>query len=558
MPNVAILATALTTHAAHGFSLFVAGEDVIAPVGSANKGVPLDSIRITEGGDNSAGSLSFLFEDPAKAYSLPASAEVVLWDAAQNIPLFGGFIVSRSLVPAFGQQGRSVQVTCTDYSPLLDKTLVPVFAVPAGLSDQAILQSLISNFGGRLSGLSDTIALTNASMPGLSFIGLTMRQAIETVADAAGTNRVYWVDSLKRLNYTNASALTAPFLVKDNPSGGGERAVENLTLESEDDIINAVFVRGANGAGSGWVRDTDSIRDIGSEFEAFLDAPDADTAAKRNSYAGAYLGRVRSSVVRGSFEIANADGWRPGQIVTISNAALGLVSATYQIVSVESTVGGGTGYRHYNVKFGALPRSLARLLGQESTSQISADQISEGLSAVPGVTGANGAAFIIKDLNGVIRVLLGAFGNGDFGLQVTSSDGSTVIIDGTSNMFKILASGTVSITQADNTSGVSDTTLGGLGVWTTIPICISGVSFSNTLTGNVRQLAREIGFLNMWAAPTSGGATTSGIRGITSEASVGSYVSGTDAGVRIGLGVWGNSASVTAYGRYQLCKEASL
>jgi len=47
---------------------------------------------------------------------------------------------------------------------------------------------------------------------------------------------------------------------------------------------------------------------------------------------------------------------------------------------------------------------------------------------------------------GVERVRLGALGGGDYGLRVVSSNGSTVIIDGTSNVFKIFASGTQTIT----------------------------------------------------------------------------------------------------------------
>lgn len=359
MPSAAAKATLLQTPASHPFGLFVNGSDVLRPVGTDLKGVPVDSIRITEGGDNSAGSMEFLFEDPAKAYSLPTAAEVIFWDFGQDVPLFGGYIVHRGLVPSLGQQGRSVQVTCTDYSPLLDAQLVPSFAQKAGASDRSLIQALVGNWGGQLLALSGTVDSTNASMPAMSFINLTLRQAIEKVADAAGTNRVYWVDSLKRLYYTNASSLTAPFVISDV---SGTRA-SNLTLEYEDVITNAVYVHGGNAAGSGWVRDAASMALVGRQYAAYLEQPDSDTAAKRNSYGAAYLGRVSAAIVRGSFD-SDADGWRPGQIVTITNAALGLTSATYQIVSVETTMLNGTGYRNYHIAFGALPRSLARLLGK--------------------------------------------------------------------------------------------------------------------------------------------------------------------------------------------------
>jgi hypothetical protein len=191
--------------------------------------------------------------------------------------------------------------------------------------------------------------------------------------------------------------------------------------------------------------------------------------------------------------------------------------------------------------------------------ETAASQLSDALSAVDGTTD-NAAALEIRDGGDRLRVQLGALGGGDYGLKVTSSDGSTVIIDGTSNMFKILASGTVSVSQTNPGGTVSDTTLTGLGAWTTIPICISGVSFSNTLTGNVRQLAREFTFIAQYVAASSGGSPTVLKNVIDREASVGSYVVGTDAGIRIGLSTYFGTPgqNTTAYGRYQLCQEASL
>lgn len=60
----------------------------------------------------------------------------------------------------------------------------------------------------------------------------------------------------------------------------------------------------------------------------------------------------------------------------------------------------------------------------------------------------------VEDATGVERVLIGNIGTDDtpnYGLRVTSSDGTTVIIDGTSNMFKIVATGTQSVAYNGNT-----------------------------------------------------------------------------------------------------------
>jgi len=80
------------------------------------------------------------------------------------------------------------------------------------------------------------------------------------------------------------------------------------------------------------------------------------------------------------------------------------------------------------------------------------------------------------------RVQLGKLPSGDYGLRVVSSDGSTVIIDGTSNMFKIAANGTLSLTQADETEGETSVTLPGLGAQATTPGHISFFSDGNANT----------------------------------------------------------------------------
>src|SRR5438309_2562414 len=60
-----------------------------------------------------------------------------------------------------------------------------------------------------------------------------------------------------------------------------------------------------------------------------------------------------------------------------------------------------------------------------------------------------------------------------YGLRVISSDGSTVIIDATSDVFKISASGTTSTTAAAHNSNATDVTLPGLGTFSATPAHMS-------------------------------------------------------------------------------------
>jgi hypothetical protein len=110
-----------------------------------------------------------------------------------------------------------------------------------------------------------------------------------------------------------------------------------------------------------------------------------------------------------------------------------------------------------------------------------------GLLSAPG-TGQGGLT--VADAAGSTRVTLGMIGTVDapsYGLRVVSSDGTTVIIDGSSNMFKIIASGTQ--TQAFPAAGNASTnsvTLTALGAGYSLPpACLWSAAYDNSGT-NIR------------------------------------------------------------------------
>jgi hypothetical protein len=99
------------------------------------------------------------------------------------------------------------------------------------------------------------------------------------------------------------------------------------------------------------------------------------------------------------------------------------------------------------------------------------------------ITPSTSAGIVVSDANAVDRVLLGDLGNNDYGLKVTSSDGSTVIIDGTSDMFRIVASGTLTATfNAAPSAHISTVTLSSLGSFSTQPVVLWVVGTDNTST----------------------------------------------------------------------------
>jgi hypothetical protein len=167
---------------------------------------------------------------------------------------------------------------------------------------------------------------------------------------------------------------------------------------------------------------------------------------------------------------------------------------------------------------------------------------------------------VVSDATGAERVLLGNVGNGDYGLKVTSSDGSTVIIDGTSNMFKILVTGTMTVSAAANGQSTTTTTLTALGTFATTPSHHSHVAFNNTDSAGkygVFSAFEEAG--TTFAAATSGGAVTRQIIGLQKGAEVSTSLDGSFFCV---VTLWnynqGNGSISSRYCRYYVQEEAAL
>jgi hypothetical protein len=82
------------------------------------------------------------------------------------------------------------------------------------------------------------------------------------------------------------------------------------------------------------------------------------------------------------------------------------------------------------------------------------------------ITPETGGGFSISDRDGTERVVIGRIASNpdDYGIKIISSDGDTVILDGVSNVFKIAATGTLSVAfpGSAGASNESSVTLPGL------------------------------------------------------------------------------------------------
>jgi hypothetical protein len=403
MPSAIEVGASLTTPGTAPFSIFVGPYDL-------TNQVPLDTVHLEDNGSE-VGTISFDVVDMGLAAAITDGATIRIEENGSVIKTrFVGEVTGRS--PIVNATGRFIQITGRHIAYVLDRSIVPADsrvgdATSYGFtgayleSDRNRIQYLMGVYGERL-GTRDAsqIAQLRACGTGAThgiyqsgaddfpngtdlqparFLGLTLRQAIEQVAaqaNGAGTyvaigmkQATYYIDAAGRLHYFDATTVgdagAAPYAIRIGTPGGGEIAPEDLLIHYDStEVVNAYYVKGANAAGSGWVTDQASILTYGRR-EDYIDAPDADTAAKRNAVGNAALADTRNPITRGSFTVKSPyTGWTSGQILTINSAPQFNISAptTFQIVAVSTTFLDGTGTREFDVQFGGTRASMFRTL----------------------------------------------------------------------------------------------------------------------------------------------------------------------------------------------------
>jgi hypothetical protein len=173
---------------------------------------------------------------------------------------------------------------------------------------------------------------------------------------------------------------------------------------------------------------------------------------------------------------------------------------------------------------------------------------------------------IVTDGDAEERVRLGRLSgteeedNETFGLQIWSDDGD-VIIDGTSQMYRIQAVGDLTITIPVSDFGEnSSATLTGLGTQTATPAHLSFVADAlGTSASRNGMWNNTVVTSTLYAASSSGGSPTVDFLALGSEVSMHTLLNGSDQVVaRLG-GVNGRTGTAfTYYGLYNILDEAAL
>lgn len=344
------------------YTLTVNGVDILPRV-------PLDLAPVTwtDEASGGVGEMTFTVEHLgswATRPALPRGAEVRFKRLDESSATFGGTLLD--VVYSRGVTGHFAEVTVADHNWWFDNRAVPRFTSKTDIAgrnrrmtnDRNIVYALIDRRMPPLRATWSTIDSTNTDMALVKTEGMMAREVMETICDLAQTAsspypRRFYADAERRVHYyMNNEGVAAPY------HAGVDVLVEDLTVERDStDVKHHVYIRGKNAKGSGWVYNKGSDFALGA-VSTFLDRPNSDTVGDRNRRGRAFL-RRQEEVVSGSFKVQGTTGWRAGQLLTITDAQLGLSSKTYEIRRVSGELHPGSHTVH-TIEFGAPKRWLTR------------------------------------------------------------------------------------------------------------------------------------------------------------------------------------------------------
>ena len=133
----------------------------------------------------------------------------------------------------------------------------------------------------------------------------------------------------------------------------------------------AVYVSGANDAGTGWVRvpalNSTAFGRPGRQPERqdIIDRDDSEGAGKKRNYGRWYLRKYNDPTLSGRFTITGFDGWRVGQRIYLQSTPDNLDGSTgYELKELDTDVGFGNGVLTYTIQWGIAKRSGARAIAR--------------------------------------------------------------------------------------------------------------------------------------------------------------------------------------------------
>jgi hypothetical protein len=398
MAGSAVVAAALTDHGARSFSLWIDGLDVLVePGGTSGRryGVNLESIRLTEGGPTTNGTLDFTVRDPDGDVRLVGDETVVFYDHVRGEPLFRGTVdVVSEAIPTGIDHAWSVR--CTDLNALLDRVLVPPYTLPVASLQEVVLSILayvpLRAFGslsgdaagvreggsqakpvggaypsqltgtlsiGAISQMTARAALQLALGEWSASYGYLLPATFQVFVDQYGGVRLF--DSFYAITPSDYRTTTVMVNAATVTEPGEVRPSKLEITRDNAQAYTSVYVVGGSAAGTGWV----SAEQTGARREGVYNQPLSTDALRLQAYGTAWL-TAFGVQTRGSFSLdARPSPFvvHPGDYIIVNGSVMTLAASTQGYVQDVSTRfdGGGT-VRSVAVTFGSVAASLARTL----------------------------------------------------------------------------------------------------------------------------------------------------------------------------------------------------
>lgn len=210
--------------------------------------IPHWSIQITGVITKQIDTCSFTVKD-ASAMGIAELDEVIISNVAEDTRYFAGYIT----VPTKVVRGVEFDLACVcqDYTYLLDKVIVNWQFI--GMTDAAIITDLFSTYLSSIEATTYVEALlTAAQIPEITFNRVTLKQALEMLAEMSGGD--WYVDygpgpgSQKAyLHYFAVETNVAPYDISDSPDLSATFPAEGLSVTRDaTDHINLVTVVGGD------------------------------------------------------------------------------------------------------------------------------------------------------------------------------------------------------------------------------------------------------------------------------------------------------------------------
>lgn len=396
----AVLATALTDRARRSKGLYLGGVDVASERGAVGNrvGVPIESVSVTEAGPGGVSSMTFSVDDPGLGVGIARGMDVRFHDHVTDAPDFLGFVQGYTVAPAFGDQGRHIDVQAIGIEAVLDWAMTTsdltfpggsitrvataiqtIVANSAGLGPiRAFANDAFSN-GTQASPLSSIVTTPNAASFSIP-TGTTVREAIRTVIAnmplpgpdtdyqlAVTVDFTYGLRTWRDVILSALDVTPSDYGTETIVNGPAGTVSENLeyTVSALDAPV-AVVVRGSAlsvtvPGGEGVMGPVASITDT-----------TITTIADAWQRGQAYLASFRQSL-RGSYRqtdrVPNAT-IHPGSIVVLTDARVGLAAVPLRVAQIDKEFN-PSGREDWTLSFGGMPPSGAALIRRLTRATLS-------------------------------------------------------------------------------------------------------------------------------------------------------------------------------------------